>query len=299
MEVRMKRLYVLVLLLLAGSGASEEPPTLSRIEAMAKEIISQGAELEAKIKKMASFSLNTKEKAIDVIERIPLEEKIKGERLLGEEKRQDPAFIASLRDAEKVRKADLFGTKAKDRANVVTKMSKDALMLIEEAVSISQEVLRLIKEKKPAPSLLNKLLNMTEEANEILKKASFLTDEMEKEISLASMDAARADYYTLHLQKEKVGEEEIIAKLFEEEPLIRTSNVPPLGRRIPKEVVMGGVVYEVVKTDCLWFIAERFYKNPFLWPKIFEANKDKIKDPHWIYPKQRFIIPEIRIKEEE
>ncbi len=49
--------------------------------------------------------------------------------------------------------------------------------------------------------------------------------------------------------------------------------------------------YVVVKGDCLWKIAQRFYGQGTKWPRIFDANRNLIKDPHWIYPGQRFIIP--------
>ncbi len=50
--------------------------------------------------------------------------------------------------------------------------------------------------------------------------------------------------------------------------------------------------YEVVKGDCLWNIAKKdyIYNDPFKWPTIYEANKDKIKDPDLIYPNQVFKI---------
>ncbi|MCK4772920.1 MAG: LysM peptidoglycan-binding domain-containing protein [Candidatus Latescibacteria bacterium] len=50
--------------------------------------------------------------------------------------------------------------------------------------------------------------------------------------------------------------------------------------------------YTVVKGDCLWNIAKKdfIYNDPFKWPRIYEANKDKIKDPDLIYPKQVFTI---------
>ena len=44
--------------------------------------------------------------------------------------------------------------------------------------------------------------------------------------------------------------------------------------------------YVVKKGDCLWRIAERIYGNGFLWGKLFNANRDKIKDPNLIYPGQ-------------
>ena len=50
--------------------------------------------------------------------------------------------------------------------------------------------------------------------------------------------------------------------------------------------------YTVIKGDCLWNIAKKdyIYNDPFKWPRIYEANKDKIKDPDLIYPKQVFTI---------
>lgn len=49
--------------------------------------------------------------------------------------------------------------------------------------------------------------------------------------------------------------------------------------------------HTVVEGECLFIIAGFAYHDPFRWPLIYNANRDKIKDPHWIYPGQVFIIP--------
>lgn len=49
--------------------------------------------------------------------------------------------------------------------------------------------------------------------------------------------------------------------------------------------------HTVVSGDTLWGIAQKFYGDGSLYTKIYEANKDKISDPHWIYPGQEFVIP--------
>lgn len=60
-------------------------------------------------------------------------------------------------------------------------------------------------------------------------------------------------------------------------------------------------MHTVVKGDCLWCIAreKRYYGNGFAWPKIYEANRDQIKDPDLIYPDQVFKIPPLTAAEKE
>jgi len=49
--------------------------------------------------------------------------------------------------------------------------------------------------------------------------------------------------------------------------------------------------YTIKSGDSLSKIAKEFYGNAGEWKKIFEANKDKIKDPNMIFPGQTIIIP--------
>lgn len=57
--------------------------------------------------------------------------------------------------------------------------------------------------------------------------------------------------------------------------------------------------YTVVRGDCLWNIAKKkdYYGNGFAWPIIYKANRDKIKNPDLIYPKQTFTIPKLTDEE--
>ncbi len=49
--------------------------------------------------------------------------------------------------------------------------------------------------------------------------------------------------------------------------------------------------YTVKSGDSLSKIAQREYGDAGAWKRIYEANKDEIKNPDLIYPGQKFIIP--------
>lgn len=54
----------------------------------------------------------------------------------------------------------------------------------------------------------------------------------------------------------------------------------------------GFFEYIIIKGDCLWFIADEFYNDPFKWTKIHKANP-YIIDPDWIYPNNWLVIPHV------
>lgn len=51
--------------------------------------------------------------------------------------------------------------------------------------------------------------------------------------------------------------------------------------------------YVVRRGDSLWRISAKdfIYGDPWQWPLIFKANRDKIKNPHLIFPGQNLNVP--------
>lgn len=83
-------------------------------------------------------------------------------------------------------------------------------------------------------------------------------------------------------------EEEVVVEVEETEP------APPTPMELyESEYVDLTLQHTVEKGECLWWIAEykKIYNDPFMWPLIYKANKDKIDDPDLIYPDQTFYIP--------
>ena len=50
--------------------------------------------------------------------------------------------------------------------------------------------------------------------------------------------------------------------------------------------------YTVQKGDTLWDIAEDFYGGGWRFRAIVRGNRNKIRNPHWIYPDQQFRMPD-------
>ncbi len=67
---------------------------------------------------------------------------------------------------------------------------------------------------------------------------------------------------------------------------------------IPLEALQSGgfvvgKLYTVVKGDTLWRLSGKYYNNPFLWGRIYNANYKTVANPDRINPKEELIIPDI------
>jgi hypothetical protein len=54
--------------------------------------------------------------------------------------------------------------------------------------------------------------------------------------------------------------------------------------------------HTVVDGETLWALAQRYYNDPWRWPRIYEANRapsGQVEDAHRIYPGEVLVIPDI------
>jgi nucleoid-associated protein YgaU len=70
---------------------------------------------------------------------------------------------------------------------------------------------------------------------------------------------------------------------------VATVSAPAVPAEGPKEAV----TYTVLKDDTLQKIAKKFYNSYGKWVKIYEANKEKIKNPNFVRPGTVLTIPAV------
>ena len=77
---------------------------------------------------------------------------------------------------------------------------------------------------------------------------------------------------------------------------LATGAQPTTTRQLPP----GPDRYTVVRGDTLWGISARdnIYNNALLWPIIYKANREQIRNPHLIFPRQVLAIPRDYSQEE-
>ncbi|MCL2643474.1 MAG: LysM peptidoglycan-binding domain-containing protein [Candidatus Bathyarchaeota archaeon] len=111
----------------------------------------------------------------------------------------------------------------------------------------------------------------------------------------ANVDGTNIHYDKGHESRsDKMGEAFANGMLSEATPInMGTLNAfnAPVQCQLTTPVTDETQTYTVVEGDTLWSISVKYYGNGKLYPTIFEANMDKIRDPNLIYPGQELIIP--------
>ena len=75
-------------------------------------------------------------------------------------------------------------------------------------------------------------------------------------------------------------------------PKIDITEAAAAGQDVSSAFEPGNVEYYVIVSgDTLSKIAKKYYQNANEYPRIFEANREVIKDPNLIYPGQKIRIP--------
>jgi LysM repeat protein len=83
--------------------------------------------------------------------------------------------------------------------------------------------------------------------------------------------------------------EEKIQPVAKQVPVVAKATVPA---PVAKPEKAGAQQYVVKPGDTLARIAEQFYSNGLRWEKIYEANKDQVKNPNYIFVGMKLTIPE-------
>jgi nucleoid-associated protein YgaU len=133
-----------------------------------------------------------------------------------------------------------------------------------------------------------KLFDKDADANDKIKK--------EIEASLKGVEGLTVDYDPASGQV-KLGGAAASSEAMEKAVLIAgntlgVANVSVDAMKSPGE--SAGVEYYIIKSgDTLSAIAQHFYNDPNKYPKIFEANREVIKDANLIFPGQKIRIPPV------
>lgn len=70
-----------------------------------------------------------------------------------------------------------------------------------------------------------------------------------------------------------------------------TTNEAPAASTMKKETPKEMTTYIIKKDEWMWDISRKVYGKAYLWPLIFEANKDVTNNPNLVEPAKTLIIP--------
>lgn len=176
----------------------------------------------------------------------------------------------------------------------------------------AQEKLTEAQAQEELAAIQEQLSDAEAQIGELEAELEALTTEVEALESrhndhMARLESLKEEWYRCQYGRYTVIEEDWLSKIAgmrkvyhdgSKWPMIYEANKDKI--KNPDLIYPGWVLliptldnYNVIPGDYLGLIASylSIYSNSKRWPEIYEANKDKIKDPDLIYPKQTFVIP--------
>jgi len=162
--------------------------------------------------------------------------------------------------------------------------TRKALNTLELARRYSSEALNITLEHKKQLALDQQRLaeekRLDEQRKELLRVREL---ELQRQVLLKKQQELK------ELAAKKLKKKELEAKI------VKKKNIS----KLPEPIFVGRI--EVRPGEDLAAIAARpeVYKDALLWPLIYRANRDQIKDPKEIFAGQIFVIPRDKNRDEE
>jgi nucleoid-associated protein YgaU len=187
-------------------------------------------------------------------------------------------------DEYKAKLAEYTDREAKAQDDIVTLDAsiaslKEQIAAIQTAIDgVNQEILALVDASEAEVRAFGQRLDRL--LRQLQGLAALAPEELQRrrgELKAAAMDLA-------DLKTSKIAAlPEMQDKIARAEKLLGD-----LMMRAPDQIT-----YEVEKGDHLWGIASKpeTYEDPYMWPRIYRANRDQINDPDLIYPQQTLTVP--------
>jgi hypothetical protein len=128
-----------------------------------------------------------------------------------------------------------------------------------------------------------------ESKNQQFEKAKANLEEAES-IIITVLSSIEKDIAEAKVKAEQEKQESEIARATEDKKEVQTEVEVKEEKKTSGERIYV-VQWRKKNTDCLWRISQKVYNDASLWPAIYIANKNQIKDPDLIFPGQKFVIP--------
>lgn len=146
-------------------------------------------------------------------------------------------------------------------------------------------------ERKDPYDYVEKILNWKEEGEPV---RAIIGGNINLQVTIESFKYGEQDgtgdvYYDLQLKEYRA----ITVKKtkYKETTKKKTTKKKTTTKKRTTETKPKTKTYTVKSGDCLWNIAKRYYGNGAQYTKIYNANRDKIKNPNLIYVGQVLKIP--------